>query len=97
MTHARKEKEVPKENKVYVVSEVSTGIPLAAFTVKVEMQVWLYGHEIPELVHLRLWELRDSAYWLGKTPEPFPLDVLYQYHEGEKVVTQRTIQNKSWE
>lgn len=88
--HAGKEKDMP-DSPVYLVTESATGIPVAAFTVKDEMQTWLYQRQtIQGLVHLRLWEIQNSSYWHGKVPEPFPLDPLYQYHEGEAIITRRT-------
>jgi hypothetical protein len=76
---------------VWVVID-STGLPVAAFTVKYELCVWLFEEENPQSIsHLRGWKLKDGVWHhIGKPPpSPLPLDLLFLRSEGEKIVAKR--------
>jgi len=66
----------------------TTGIPVAAFTVKHELCSWLWKFENPQsITHLHGWKVLDGyRHWVKKEASgPWPLDLLYLREEGRKL------------
>jgi hypothetical protein len=82
---------------IYIITDIQTDTPVIAFTYKHDLAEWLYRQNPQQYAYWRGWRMRDGRVLPGKVEAPLPLNLMYLRSEGEKIVAQRTVVNRTWE